>query len=173
MKFKTKFFYLTIALSSLLWMGCVKEGPQGPDGNANVLTSGWITPTSWSGASGDWYFDVDNSEITADVVESGVILAYMSVPGDVYNDYTVRPLPAYAIGANWDFLLPNDGGSNYNTIEFTSDMVSKPGTTGYNFRFIIIPASYDLKSSPLKSGKVSDLKKMSYQEVCKVLGIKE
>jgi hypothetical protein len=172
MKFKTNFFYLTIALSSLLWMGCGKEGPQGPEGNANVLTSQWYSPASWSGESGDWYFDVDNSEITADVVESGVILAYMSVPGDVYNDYTVRPLPAFAIGADWDFLLPNDGNSNYGRIEFTTDMTAVPTTDCY-FRFIIIPASYDLKSSPLKSGKVNDLRKMSYQEVCKLLGIKE
>jgi hypothetical protein len=179
MKYKIKFSYLLMAITALLLTGCGKEGPQGlqgpagQDGNANVIASPWYTPTSWAGQTGDWYFDVSNSAITKDVVESGAILAYMSVPGDLYNNYTVRPLPAYAINAHWDFLLPNDGKSNYGAIEFTSDMVSRPGTSGYNFRFIIIPANYNLKSTLLKSTGDNDFKKMSYQQVCKLFGIQE
>ncbi len=175
MKFRTIFFNLLIAMSALLWTGCNQEGPQGPaglDGNANVIASQWITPTVWNGQTGDWYFDVTNSAISQDIVESGVILAYISLPGDLYNDFTVRPLPAYALEANWDFLLPNDG-QTYGTIEFTTDMIDIPGTSGYNFRFILIPSSISLKSASLNTTSVSDLKKMTYQEVCKSLGIKE
>lgn len=178
MKAKTIYSFILVAVSIITFSGCGKEGPMGPagasglDGNANVIASEWITPLSWSGQSGDWFFDVTNSEITADVVEGGVVLAYMSVPGDLYNDYTVRPMPAYALNANWDFLLPNDGHNAYGKIEFTSTMVSKPGTSGYNFRFVVIPASYILKSARLKSS-AADLKNMSYHDVCTQFGIKE
>lgn len=184
MKIRTIFSFIFIALTTFVWTGCVKEGPAGPaglngfngldglDGNANVIASPWYTPNSWSGTNNDWYFDVSNTAITADIVENGAILAYVSIPGDVY-DYAVRPLPAFIIGANWDFLLPNDGQSNYGEIEFTTDMFDRPGTAGYNFRFILIPASYTLKSAKLKSTKLSDLKKMPYKEVCQLFGIKE
>ncbi len=174
MKTRTILFSLLI-MSAILWTGCSQQGAEGPagqDGNANVTASPWYSPTAWDGSTGDWYFDVTNSAISQDIVESGAILAYVSVPGDLYNDYTVRPLPAYAIEANWDFLLPNDGQS-YGTIEFTSDMVNKPGTTGYNFRFILIPSSYTLKSASLNTPGLSDLKKMSYKEVCTLFGITE
>lgn len=175
MKTRTILFSFLIASSAFLWTGCSQEGPQGPaglDGNANVIASQWYSPTAWDGSSGDWYFVVTNSAISQDIVESGAILAYVSLPGDIYNEYTVRPLPAYAIGANWDFLLPNDGQS-YGTIEFTSDMVNRPGTSGYNFRFILIPSNYSLKSASLNAPGLNDLRKMSYKEVCNLFGIKE
>ena len=162
-------------MSAILLTGCSQEGPQGPDGldgNANVTASPWYTPTTWKGLSGDWFFDIKNSAISQDIVESGAILAYVSLPGDLYNDYSVRPLPAYAIGTNWDFLLPNDGHS-YGTIEFTSDMINMPGTSGYNFRFILIPSNNSLKSASLSTPALSDLKKMSYKEVCKLFNITE
>jgi len=167
--------FLFAALLLLVFSGCSQEGPQGPaglDGNANVTASLWYSPTAWKGTAGNWYFDVKNSAISQDIVESGAILVYASLPGDLYNDYTVRPLPAYAIGANWDFLLPNDGHS-YGTIEFTSDMINMPGTSGYNFRFILIPSNNSLKSASLSTPALSDLKKMSYKEVCKLFNITE
>ena len=174
MKTRTILFSLLI-MSAILWTGCSQQGPEGPaglDGNANVTASPWYAPTAWTGSAGDWYFDVKNSAISQDIVESGAILAYVSLPGDLYNDYTVRPLPAYAIGANWDFLIPNDGQS-YGTIEFTSDMPNMPGIAGYNFRFILISSNYILKSASLTSPGLSDLKKMSYKEVCKFFNIPE
>jgi hypothetical protein len=175
MKFKTIFLSLLITVPALLLTGCKQEGPQGPaglDGNANVIASQWITPTAWQGKPGDWFFDISNSSITKDIVESGAILAYVSLPGDVSN-LAVRPLPAYIIGANWDFLLPNDGQSSYGTIEFTTDMATLPGITGYNFRFILIPSNISLKSASLNTPGMSDLRKMSYKEVCKLFGIQE
>ena len=180
MRYKIIFSTLLVATSAFLWTGCVKTGPQGPqgtagydglDGNSVVTASPWYTPTAWSGQANDWFFDVTSSSITKDMVEGGTILAYGSFPGDLYDGKAVRPLPAFAIGCNWDFLLPNDGNSSYGTIEFTSDMTARPGTNGYNFRFILIPATYYLKSSKLKSA--ADLKSMPYADVCKFLGIKE
>jgi len=173
MKLKTIYFYMLMALTSLIGVGCVQNDSPMTVQGTDVYASDWITPTSWSGSTGDWFFDVSNSAISGDIVEAGVILAYMSVPGDLYNDYTVRPLPAYAIGANWDFLLPNDGNTVYGKIEFTSDMVDLPGTSGYNFRFILIPSTYSLKSKQSDKPSAAELKQMTYSQVCKLYGIKE
>jgi len=169
---KTKLSILTLmaATSLLILSGCGEKGPAGRDGldgNANVISSPWYTPNSWNGQTGDWYFDVSNSAISQDIVESGVILAYVSLPDDVYPA-AVRPLPAYALGCNWDYLIPD-----YGEIEFLSDALTKPGTSGYSFRFILIPASQSLKSTAAGSYTAEELKKMSYLEVCRKFGIPE
>jgi hypothetical protein len=173
MKTKISTIYLFIAFSTLVFTGCKNEGEQGPEGpaglDATVYYSKWITPSAWLGNSGDWYFDVNAPDLTEDIVENGVILAYVWLAGDIYDATAVRPLPAYAVGANWSFLI-----SEYERIEFTSDMISKPLTTGNQFRFIAIPGNIEtLKSASLKSISEPELRSMSYKEVCKFLNIPE
>ena len=91
-------------------------GPQGPAGqNATVYYSEWFSPTAWSGGSGDWFFAANAPDLTQDIVENGVVLAYVWLDGDLYNGSSVRPLPAKAVGANWGFLI-----YKYGSIEFTS-----------------------------------------------------
>jgi hypothetical protein len=170
MKTKTAIVYFSVAFSALVFNGCKKETVQGPPGlDATVYYSQWITPSAWLGTSGDWYFDVHAPDLTADIVENGVVLAYVWLAGDIYDATSVRPLPAYAVGANWSFLI-----SEYGSIEFTSDMISKPLTTGNNFRFIAIPGNVKtLKSASLKNKREQELRSMSYKEVCKYLNIPE
>lgn len=165
--------YLIITFSSLLYSGCKTEGPQGPQGpagqNATVFYSDWISPGSWSGTTGDWYFEASAPDLTQDIVESGVVLAYAWLAGDIYNGTTVRPLPAYAVGANWDFLI-----HQYGSIEFTSDMSAMPTTSDNKFRFIAIPGTtLALKSASLKNNSKQELRNMSYKEVCKLFNIPE
>src|ERR1035437_994360 len=140
MKSKSLNILAGIALLMLIFSGCKKDGTQGPAGqdgqNATVYYSEWFSPTAWSGTSGDWYFDASAPDLTADVVENGVVLGYVWLDGDVYNSTSVRPLPAFAVGANWSFLI-----SNYKTIEFTSDMSTQPLTSTNKFRFIAIPGT--------------------------------
>ena len=165
--------YLFTALSILVFTGCKNEGEQGPAGldglDATVYYSQWITPSAWSGNSGDWYFDVNAPDLTEDIVENGVILAYVWLAGDLYDATSVRPLPAYAVEANWSFLI-----HQYESIQFTSDMTLKPLTTGNKFRFIAIPGNIEtLKSASIKNISEPELRKMTYQEVCKFLNIPE
>jgi len=169
MKTISKTIFL-IAFVILGFTSCKDQGEPGPAGlDATVYYSQWITPSAWLGTSGDWYFDVNAPDLKADIVESGVILAYVSLDGDVYESNAVRPLPAYAVGANWDFLIPE-----YEVIEFTSDMISKPLTTGNNFRFIAIPGNVEtLKSASIKNKSELELRSMSYKEVCKYFNITE
>jgi len=167
---KQSTLYLIIAFSAVLFSGCKDEeqGPPGPEGpagqDATVFYSEWFSPSDWSGTSGDWYFSASAPDLNQDIVEGGVILAYAWLADDLYVG-AVRPLPAYAVGANWDFLIPD-----YGSIEFTSDMTERPLTSGNKFRFIAIPGTIPaLKSASVKSEQ--ELRNMSYKEVCKLYNI--
>jgi len=173
MKSKSLNILAGFALLMLLFSGCKNEGPQGPAGqdgqNATVYYSEWFSPTAWSGTSGDWYFDASAPDLTADVVENGVVLGYVWLDGDVYNSTSVRPLPAFAVGANWSFLI-----SQYKSIEFTSDMTTQPLTSTNKFRFIAIPGTITaLKSASLNKPSAHELKSMLYKDVCKFYNIPE
>jgi hypothetical protein len=170
MKTKIIAFYLLVVFSILVFTGCSNKGMQGPAGqDATVYYSEWFTPSAWSGTTGDWYFDANAPDLTENIVENGVVLAYVWLAGDFYDGTAVRPLPAYALGANWSFLV-----HQYGSIEFTSDMVLKPATTGNKFRFIAIPGTLPtLKSAALNNKSAQDLKSMSYKDVCKLLNIPE
>jgi len=170
MKTRNSTIYLIIAFAIILFSGC--KGDRGLDGldgqNAEVYYSEWFSPTSWSGTSGDWYFDAAAPDLTKNIVESGVILAYVALVDDLYPA-AVRPLPAFAVNANWDFLIPD-----YKSIEFTSTMSAMPLPSGNQFRFIAIPGTIPaLKSASLKYKTVQELRNMPYKEVCKLFNIPE
>ena len=171
MKTKNSIIYLIIAFSALLFSGCKgDQGPTGLDGlNATVYYSEWFSPTTWSGTTGDWYFDASAPDLTQNIVESGVVLGYVWLSGDLNDGKSVRPLPAFAVGANWDFLV-----YQYGSIQFISDNVSMPLTTENKFRFIAIPGTIPaLKSASLKNKTEQELRNMSYKEVCKLYNIPE
>ncbi len=169
--FRTFFFFA--AISALLFAGCKKEGPQGPQGiagqDATVYYSEWFSPAAWSGVSGDWYFAANAPDLTQGIVENGVVLAYVWLADDVYSGSSVRPLPAYAIGANWSFLI-----HEYGSIEFDCDMFAPPLTTGNKFRFVAIPGTIPAaKSGTPGNRSVQELKNMTYKEVCRLYNIPE
>jgi len=173
MKTKISTIYLLLAFTVITFTGCSKDGAQGPAGldgqSAPVYYSEWFSPTEWSGASGDWFFAASAPDLTQNVVENGVVLAYVWLSGDVYNSTTVRPLPAYALGANWSFLV-----HEYGSIEFTCDMSTQPFNAGDKFRFIAIPgSSVALKTAKLTYKTDSALLNMPYQEACKLFKVSQ
>ena len=172
MKTKIITIYLLLAITVITFTGCSKDGAQGPAGldgqNAAVYHSEWFTPAAWSGTSGDWYFSASATDLTQNIVENGVVLAYVWLDGDIYNSTSVRPLPAYALGANWSFLI-----HQYGTIEFTSDMINQPFTT-HKFRFIAIPGtSKALKAAALVYKTKSELINMPYKDACTRFNIQD
>lgn len=185
MKNKFKILFL-FAVVTITWSSCTKEGPQGRPGrdgldgqkgldgndgkdglNATVYSSEWISPTDWVDGGTDWYFDVNAPDLTQDIVENSVVLAYAWLAGDLYDGTTMRLLPAKALGADWGFLI-----HEYGKIQFTSTSIDKPATIGNKFRFIAIPWTLTSPTT-LKSVAVKDLKSMSYKEVCKLYNIPE
>ena len=172
MKTKISTAYLLLAFTVITFAGCSKEGPQGPAGlngqNASVYYSEWFSPTTWSGTSGDWYFSASAPDLIQSVVENGVVLAYVWLDGDIYSSTSVRPLPAYAVGANWSFLI-----HQYGSIEFTSDEIIQPLTT-HKFRFIAIPGtSTALKSAAMVYKTKTEMINMPYKDACKRFNIKD
>lgn len=179
---KIKITWLIAALFIFPFSGCVVEdgpigptGPAGPAGldgeDATVYYSEWFSPVEWSGQAGDWYFGANAPDLTAEVIDGGVILAYALLDGDLYESNSVRPLPAYAVGANWSFLIPEVG-----VIEFTCDKLGDnlPPSTDNFFRFIAIPGTIPaLKSSKADNYSKEALLKMPYKEVCELLNIPE
>jgi hypothetical protein len=166
MKAKSVNILIGIALTMLIFSGCKKDLDRQND---TVYYSEWFSPTAWQGIAGDWYFDASAPDLTADIVEKGVVLGYVWLDGDVYSSTSVRPLPAYAVGANWDFLI-----HSYGSIEFTSDMITQPLTSTNKFRFIAIPGTIPaLKSASMNTKSVQELKSMSYKDVCKLYNIPE
>ena len=173
MKTKIGKIYLVLAITVISFTGCGQEGIQGPAGldgqNAAVYYSEWFSPAVWSGTSGDWFFSASAPDLTQNVVESGVVLAYVWLSGDVYNSTTIRPLPAYVLGANWSFLV-----HQYGSIEFTCDMITQPFNAGDKFRFIAIPGtSTALKSAALVYKTRRELINMPYTEACKRFNIQD
>jgi hypothetical protein len=145
-------------------------GPAGRDGqDAAVYYSEWFSPTEWSGASGDWYFAAVAPDLTEDIVEEGIVLAYAWLAGDLYGGSSVRPLPAYAVGASWSFLI-----HEYGAIEFTCNMIAEPATTGNYFRFVAIPGTIPaLKSASAAQYGEQELRAMSYAEIVVLFEISE
>lgn len=174
MKTKLSTIYLLAAFTFLTFTGCTGEdgiqGPSGPSGqDANVYYSEWFSPAAWSGTSGDWYFIASAPDINQSTVESGIVLAYVWLNGDLYDSSTVRPLPAYALGANWSFLI-----HQYGSIEFTCDMIAQPFNANDKFRFIAVPGtSKALKTASQVYKTKSALINMSYEEACKRFDIKD
>lgn len=173
MKSRKLIINAVIVFALVVLNGCVgapgRDGYDGQDGqDATVYYSEWFAPSVWSGNAGDWYFEASAPDFTMDIVEGGVVLAYVWLDGDLYESSSVRPLPAYAVGANWSFLI-----HQYGAIEFTCDMLTKPLTTN-KFRFIAIPGTITaLKSEKLESERKSELQNMSYHEVCQLYSIPE
>jgi len=173
MKTGFRTLFLFAAVSAFMFAGCSKEGPMGPQGmngqDATVYYSEWFSPVVWSGVSGDWYFAANAPDLTQGIVENGVVLAYAWLANDVYGGSSVRPLPVYAAGANWSFLI-----HQYGSIEFTCDSYAAPLTAGNKFRFIAIPGTIPaLKSGASGYKSEQELKSMSYKEICKLYNIPE
>ncbi|MFZ4724080.1 MAG: hypothetical protein ACOYMD_01395 [Paludibacter sp.] len=174
MKTKISSIILLAAISVLTFIGCSgQDGIQGPAGNdgqnAAVYYSEWFSPTVWSGSAGDWFFSASAPDLTQNVVEGGVVLAYVWLNGDVYNSTTIRPLPAYVLGANWSFLV-----HQYGSIEFTCDMSTQPFNTSDKFRFIAIPGtSTALKTAAIKYNTKSKMLNMPYIEACKLFNVSD
>ncbi|HEY2720260.1 MAG TPA: hypothetical protein VGI82_00960 [Chitinophagaceae bacterium] len=180
---KLKLIFIVIAFA-ILYFSCGKgsagpkgpAGPTGPVGSANVIYSAWfLTGAGWdtvtNAPSYGAYATYDKAAtgITQSIIDNGVVLVYMK--GDpttgLAND--VFPLP-YSIGAGygftdlWDFVLNAPGNIRFlYKSDFPWDVVT---LGGISFRYVIIPGG-------VAGGRMLNLRKMTYEEVCKLYGIPE
>lgn len=124
-------------------------GPAGQDGAANLIDSGWFTSGTWSGTNNNWYFDKAAPELTQDLIDNGIVLAYSRLT----SNFDTRPLPSEAGNATWSFII-----REANTVRFTSTSFNP--SEDNQFRYVIIPPA-------ATNGKMVsiDFKSMSYEEV--------
>ena len=151
-------------------------GAAGPAGSANVIYSAWFLTgaAGWDTASADIssygafaIYDKPAAGVTQDIIDGGIVLAYMK--GDpssgLAND--VYPLPyTFGIGFgytdHWDFDLNAVGNIRF---LYKSTSPWPPTQLGLiSFRYVIVPGG-------VPSGRMRDPRKMTYDEVCETYGI--
>jgi len=190
---------LVILTLGVLQFNCSKEGPAGPQGDAgpqgptgangapgaagpagsaNVIYSSWFLTgaAGWDTAVADAspygafaIYDKATTTVTQDVIDNGIVLAYMK--GDPTTGLTndVFPLP-YTIGGtgfgftdHWDFVLNTAGNIRF---MYKSDAPWTPTELGaISFRYVVVPGG------GIASGRMRDPRKMTYDEVCEAYGI--
>lgn len=140
------------------------QGDQGDPGTANVIYSDWIDPT-WNHTAGLYIAEIEDSNITPDIISGGVVLVYknsgITGSGDIFQ---AELLPYYDGSKSLTFKIRS---YNDHVIEITAEgYSSEPGVTT-KFRYIIIPGGKSARpESPLPDFE-------DYQAVCEFYGIKE
>ena len=194
-KFTSAFWFLLIVLMGGLQFSCSKDGPAGPQGaagpqgpagaagsagpagSANVIysawfltgSSGWDTVAANTGTYGAYaMYDKTVAGLTQDIIDNGIVLAYMKGDPTTGLADDVFPLP-YTIGPgfgftdHWDFVLNTAGNIRF---LYKSDFPWTPTElAGISFRYVIVPGGV------ASVGRVRDPRKMTYDEVCQAYGI--
>jgi hypothetical protein len=109
-------------LAALVMGSCTKgdPGPQGPKGNANVVTLNQVTLQNYSYNSSNrtWSTSISSASITQDIIDNGVVMVYEKFgSGWCAWNYTIAPTAytcAFSPGKvelviqNTDFSVPDN-----------------------------------------------------------------
>ncbi|MFC5196480.1 hypothetical protein ACFPH8_14155 [Bizionia hallyeonensis] len=185
----SKYNYFLMAFLVAFSFSCSPEdgndgavGPAGPagangqDGNANVISSGWVEydESNWSALTSEFgieyrYYPLSVSTITQDIVDDGMVL--------VYNRFVISNTPASMLPYSGNITGGEQQLSfeiNPNTLTIKMKNVSgsgDPDTFGgpgvAEYRYIIVPSNNTGKM------KNTDFSKMTYEEVMSHFGLEE
>ena len=178
-------------------------GVAGPEGNANVsvdtftLTSSdwlWNSSYSFTTENGSYtsyftrYHDRSFSKLTADVLDKGIVLVYFT-SSSATNSSQWTPLNFSFLAFSYQyyyhvayetfagklrlhyFYTPNGPGG---TVPYSA--LATAVITNYKFKIIVAPGNIGARTASGLSGPAytaEQLKKMPYETVCRLLGIKE
>lgn len=135
------------------------DGADGVDGDSNVMYSEWFKPSSYTlsdGFGGIKQFDHNEaaSEITQDILDTGVVLVYGDLTGygtTIWPVGNVSLLPVtvtYSTNPTqidtWTALLSV---GNINIRMINNNNALSTLSTSHKFRYIIIPSSNSLSKS--------------------------
>ena len=152
------------------------QGPAGPAGTANVIYSSWfpILGTDWTGSgTANQSYTLTAPGVTQAIRDNGVVLVYVT-----YNNL-IRPLPFNDVSTanpiTFDFYLPATVGQ----ILLRAYRPSSAFTLiTINVLYVIIPGGVAGGRTIGKAAEIngqvyteSQLKAMSYQQVCSLLKI--
>jgi hypothetical protein len=134
------------------------DGDDGQDGNANVFGSEWI-PLCPNNISNCQVFAIEDSRISQEIVDSGLVLAFGRAIGD---DVEAISLPFVFGDVSYYFNLLED------KILFRAVAIGDKAFGGNllsHIRYVVIPSGTFGKTSNIEFGK------MSYQEVIDHFGM--
>ncbi len=162
------------------------QGPPGPAGSANVIYSSWAA-ASWTSTGVAPYSAIFLSDraatgVTQAIIDNGVVLCYAKGIPDgsgVATSHTVQ-LPFSDVTASYtdhyDFVINAPG--NLRFLYKSSFPWGIPQLAGMQFRYILIPGGVAGGRLTEKAAEIngriyteSQLKAMSYQEICSLLSI--
>ena len=131
-----KVILLLLAGSLFAFSGCTKRGPQGPQGNANVIGSDPFSVSSWSLNNSENAYEAsfNDADITSSVAAHGTVEIFLYYPGDG----TWRNLPDIVNGTEFYFRY-NAGGFDiyYANVNGTAPAFPPSST----FRSVVISPS--------------------------------
>ena len=165
--------FIVLGLAVVLVSSCTKEGPEGPQGpqgqagtpgqqgpagpqgqtgTTNVFYSDWITINLKSTSNPDIFVqEIKSASLTADIVNSGVVLMYYQFADFVY------PLPLKPMWFSYEagriLLLSENNSPNNNKV-----------------RFVAIPGSQKVGHNAVKLDKEA-LEQLSYNQITNSLAI--
>ena len=173
------------------------QGPQGPTGTANVIYSSWLaSPTSfgvngWMDTSITTIGTVSRANfpapsMTQAILDQGITMVYhtFSTPNPPSGTANVQPLP-YVLGiGGGNFVQVNYRPAVSRVIVYLQNVLTGTGGFGFlgghYFRYVIIPGGV-AGGRGVNSEKIvdiggqtyteSELRAMSYQQVCTLMNI--
>ncbi len=167
----------------VLFLACKKgdtgpAGAAGPKGSANVIYSTWKTTNPWVASTtsigtgkNTYYFDITAPELTQPVIDSGTVLMYAKFVADPDGTGIIKALPStyYNLGGastQYNFQY----GLLVGKVRLICDVIPAGTPSATNqARYIIIPGGAPATGRAIRP----DYSKMSYSEVCTLLGIPE
>ena len=161
-KIMKKIVLMLLAAATLVATGCTRVGPvgpqgpqgqQGPQGNANVIGSNPFAVSSWSRTGNTYSADFTSADITADIVDFGIVSIFKSYGANEWS-----PLPDINGKTSTVFNFYDGGFSIY--IQ-NSDGTEPAFPGSITFRMVVISSSLR-QANPNTNWK-------SYTEIMKVL----
>ncbi|MBX2907134.1 MAG: hypothetical protein KF744_13900 [Taibaiella sp.] len=157
-----KVAFMLLAASVLIFSGCTKTGPpgpqgvQGPQGNANVIGSDPFTVSLWSQDGNSYRADFNSSDITADIVDRGIVSVFKSYGTSSNPEWS--PLPDINGNVSTVFNF-RDGAFTIWVANTDGTVTSFPGSL--TFRMVVVAPALK-QANPNTDWK-------NYNEVMRVL----
>lgn len=144
---------LSIVLILLLFTAFEKEGPRGPEGNANVLSGTYII-SNWSYSEPSFVGDITVPDITQDIIQNGAILVYIETGEGTFSQL---PLTFYQSDNYSTSLEVVTALQKVHIIWTDSDLATPLLPPALNFKVVTIAASTRLAHPELDFSNYKDV----------------
>ncbi|MBS1915034.1 MAG: hypothetical protein JST87_02090 [Bacteroidetes bacterium] len=173
-----KLFFIVAALSTLAFVGCKKgdtgpAGPKGPAGPDSVMYSAWTTlstsiiniDNSVTPADTTYGENISASGLTSSILNSGIILSYIGVPGGAPNGTDTLVLNISDV-----YTYTTGGFITQDLYPGTIDLYSNFDLTGLLYRYVLISGTILTNGYNGKAYTKQELSTMTYSQIKQTFG---